>query len=139
MKVLTAFCDLELCPVSFDFITWGMRAMIERDRIKADHLHIVLVPYEKGAGGFARYWGEHDVDAARWRLWNIVIASAPLMGATVTLAINRAQAELLKVGDVWWPEKRAHLTGELSREWFAGNKFTARLRATAAPFTAPTC
>lgn len=91
--VLTAFYDLECGPISFDFITWLVRAMKERDRLGCKGLHVVIVPKENGLGGFSRHWGNHDEHAARWRLWHIVVAACPLAGATVTLAASRQQAQ----------------------------------------------
>jgi hypothetical protein len=107
-KILTAFCDLEYCPVSFDFVTWLVRAAAERDRLGCGGLHVVIVPKEDGVGGFARHWGEHDEQAVRWRLWHILVASCPLARATMTLAASREQAKRLIAGAVWWPEGRAH-------------------------------
>ena len=107
----TAFYDLALGPVSFDFVTWLVRAMRERDKAGCGALHVVIVPKEDGLGGFSRHWGNHDAAAARWRLWRIVIGACPLAEATVTLAQSRAQAELLRHGRFWWPEERAHMAG----------------------------
>ncbi len=112
---LTAFYDLEFGPVSYDFITWLVRAMVERDRRDCDGLHVVVVPKEDGLGGFARHWGSHDAEAARWRLWHIVIAACPLAGATVTLAASRHQAQSMNDGHspTWWPDGKAHFAGPL--------------------------
>lgn len=107
-QVLTAFCDLQYCPISFDFVTWLVHAALERERRKCDGLHVVLVPHEGGLGGFSRKWGAHDEAAARWRLWHIVVASCPLVGATVTVAASRKQAEQLKGDSFWWPEGKTH-------------------------------
>lgn len=112
--ILTAFYDLEHGPVSFDFITWLVRAMKERDRIGAKDLHVVIVPKEDGLGGFSRNWGKHDEHAARWRLWHILVAASPLAGATVTLAASRQQAgDISKHAGSWWPAGKAHFMGPL--------------------------
>lgn len=114
--IFTAFYDLIFGPVSYDFVTWLVRAKKEAgDRA----LHVVIVPYEEGLGGFSRHWGKHDEHAARWRLWHIVVASCPLVDATVTVAANRRQAELLQSDEpewsdnVWAPEGKAHFMGPL--------------------------
>jgi hypothetical protein len=111
--ILTAFCDLQFCPVSYDFITFLERARLERDRRKCDGLHVVLVPLDGGLAGFSRHWGKHDAASTTWRLWHIVVASCPLAGATVTVAPSRSHAERMKDGEFWWPEKKAHFMGPL--------------------------
>lgn len=137
MKTLTAFYDLAYGPVSFDFVTWLVRAMKERDARKCDHLHVVIVPKEDGLGGFSRHWGKHDEYAARWRLWHIAIASCPLAGATVTIAATREQADLLisdepEFSEAYWrPEGKAHLMGPLVDAARAGERIP-QLRATEA-------
>ncbi len=140
MKTLTAFCDLALCPVSYDFVVWLMRALVERDRRGCDHLHVVLVPHEQGLGGFARNWGEHDEPATRWRLWHIVMDCIPLAGATVTLAASKAQSAAIFWGTVqqradaqmWQPQERSHLAGQLIEDCRAGKGFKTGLRPTEA-------
>lgn len=109
-QVSTAFYDLEDGPVSYDFITWLVRA---RKRAGADALHVVVVPKEDGLGGFARHWGPHDAEAARWRLQHIVLAACPLAQASCTFAATRAQAQLLKRAPYWWPKGKAHMLGPL--------------------------
>lgn len=131
MKTLTAFCDLEFCPISFDFVTFVVRAMKERDRLGCSGLHMVIVPKEDGLGGFSRHWGKHDEAAARWRLWHIVVASCPLAGATVTLAPSRAHAEAMKAGEYWWPEGKNHFMSPLVDAARAGEAIP-KLRATEA-------
>lgn len=108
--MLTAFYDLEHGPVSYDFVTWLVRAKKEAGTRK---LHVVIIPKENGIGGFSRDWGGHDEAAARWRLWHIVVASCPLAGATVTVAANREQAERLRQGEHWWPSEKAHFMAPL--------------------------
>lgn len=113
--MLNAFYDLALGPISFDFMTFLIKAMKARDELGEDGLHVVIVPKEDGLGGFARHWGEHDEAATRWRLWHIVISACPLARATVTLAHTRDQAQGIAngVGTRWWPEGKAHFPGEL--------------------------
>jgi hypothetical protein len=143
VKTLTAFCDLAYCPVSFDFVTWLVRAMKERDAIGCSGLHVVIMPKEDGVGGFARDWGKHDEAAARWRLWHIVMASIPLAGATVTLAHDRDLAGWIERGcddhdlvaeehmePVWRPEGKAHFMGPLVEASRKGESIP-KLQATA--------
>ncbi len=113
MSVLTAFYDLERGPISYDFITWLVRARMECAARSCQDLHVVVVPKEDGLGGFSRHWGPHDAAAARWRLWHIVVAACPLAGATVSVAATRVQAEKLRIEPCWWPEERMHLCGPI--------------------------
>jgi hypothetical protein len=108
--LLTAFYDLAHGPVSYDFVTWLVRA---KKHAGTEPLHVVIVPKEDGLGGFSRHWGEHDEHAARWRLWHIVIASCPLADATVTVAQTRKQAESMKNGLYWWASGKSHFMGPL--------------------------
>lgn len=114
MKRFTAFYDLAIGPVSYDFVSWLVRAMKERDARGCAAMHVVIVPNEGGLGGFARHWGEHDAAATRWRFWHIVVPACQLADATLTIAADREQAERLRpVGPYWWPEGAAHHSGPL--------------------------
>lgn len=114
MRVLTAVYDLERGPVSYDFITWLVRAMMERAVRGCDALHVVIVPKEDGLGGFSRHWGPHDEHAARWRLWHIVIPACVLARATVSLAPARKYAlRMTNAGECWAPTERVHLAAPI--------------------------
>jgi hypothetical protein len=130
---LVAFYDLEHGPVSFDFVTWLVRAMKEQEACGCERLHVVIVPKEDGLGGFSRNWGKHDEHAARWRLWHIVVASCPLANATVTVAATRRQAEDMNSppGRFWWPQGKAHFMGPLVTAARKGQAIP-KLRATEA-------
>jgi hypothetical protein len=122
VKTLTAFYDLHHGPVSYDFVTWLVRAMMERDARGCERLHVVIVPKEDGAGGVARHWGEHDVLAVKWRLQHIVLASCPLADATVTLAASREQSHRLAAEPYWRPQDKAHLAGPIVELARAGKR-----------------
>lgn len=130
-KVFTAFYDLNFGPVSFDFITWLVRAMKKREAGKCDRLHVVVVPKEDGLGGFSRHWGAHDEHAAWWRLWHIVVAACPLADATITVAASREHAKSLRQGAIWWEGQAAHHVGPIVDEARTGAT-VPRLAATAA-------
>lgn len=102
MKVLTAFYDLAIGPVSFDFVPFLVRAKMEAgDR----RLHVVIVPDPKGLGGMFRDKSNlYDVHEMRWRLWNLVIPACGLADASVTLATDWEQARTLATGEVWPPD-----------------------------------
>ena len=117
MKTLTAFYDLEIGPVSYDVVVFLVKAELERRRVKADKLHVVIVPGE-GPGGFrdkSKFYDQHE---ARFRLWNICIPACALIGASVTLATDWEQAIKLASATVWphdWDRQtlrnRPHLIG----------------------------
>ena len=121
MKTLTAFYDLEVGPVSYDFVVFLVKAELERKRIGADRLHVVIVP-GGGPGGFrdkSKFYDEHE---AKFRLWNICIPACSLIGASVTLAVDWDQAaRMVRVGSDVWPadwdrqtlRTRPHLVGGL--------------------------
>lgn len=136
MKLLTAFYDLSFGPVSFDFVTWLVRAMLERQRAAAERLHVVVVPKEDGLGGFARHWGKHDEAATLWRLWHILLPAAALGGATLTVAPSVAFARQIehacrsgREAIAWWPEGKAHFMGPLVDAAHAGEEIP-KLQAT---------
>ena len=87
--MLTAFLDLAVCPVSYDAVVLMAQAEMERRKLGLARLHVVIV-------GEVRKKPQYDEAEAEWRLWNIVIPAARLFGATVTLAADWHQAELLK-------------------------------------------
>jgi hypothetical protein len=96
MKVLTAYYDLAVGPVSFDFVVFAIKAEMARRRAKFDRLHMVIVPFARGVAGMFRdktaLYDEHEM---RFRLWNICIPACALLGASVTLATDWEQAKKL--------------------------------------------
>lgn len=109
MTTLTAYYDLAIGPVSFDFVVFAVKAEMVRRRVGAGRLHIVIVPDSNGPGGFrdkSKFYDQHE---ASWRLWNICIPACRLIGATVTIATDWQQAERL-AGDACWPDDWRHQT-----------------------------
>ncbi len=91
--VLTAFYDLEVSPVSFDFSAFAILAEMEKVRRKCAELHIVILP--AGDGGFRQDDTEYHVINKAWRLNNIVIphlATMPLR-PRLTVCAARSDAE----------------------------------------------
>lgn len=131
MRTLLAYYDLSVGPVSFDFVTFLVKAELARRTVKASRLHVVVVPFEKGVAGMFRdkthLYDEHEM---RWRLWNIVIPACSLMpGTGVTLALNWEQARRLRgKEDLVFPDDwdkqtlryRSHLVGSLVEAARAG-------------------
>lgn len=122
MTTLTAFYDLAVGPVSFDFVVFMVQAEMERRKIGAQRMHAVIVPMAGGVGGMFRdkrhLYDEHEM---RWRLWNICIPACQLLGASFTLATDWQQARRLASDKDWkcWPHDwdkqtlgaRRHLIG----------------------------
>jgi hypothetical protein len=126
VKTLNAFYDLDVGPVSYDFVVFLIKAELERKRVGADRLHVVIVPGE-GPGGMRDKSGFYDQHEAKFRLHNICIPACALIGATVTLATDWEQAELLAVGRAWPPDwnnqtlrTRPHLIGGIVEAAKAG-------------------
>ena len=127
---LTAFYDLAVGPVSFDFVVFLTKARMHAARIGAERVHVVVVPFALGVGGMFRdkrpFFDEHE---ARWRLHNIVIPACALAGATHTLATGWDMARLL-AGEHCFPhdwdkqslKDRRHLVGEIIRDANNGQK-----------------
>ena len=113
--MLTAYYDLAIGPVSFDFVVFLIKAKLAAK----DGLHVVIVPMKNGVGGMFRdkthLYDEHEM---HWRLWNICIPACQLINATVTLATDWDQARKLKTDSVFpedWDRQtlkdRRHLIG----------------------------
>ncbi len=137
MTVLNAFIDLAVCPVSYDAVIFMAQAEMERKRVGADRLHVVLF------GDLRKKPAQYDEAEAEWRLWNIVVPAARLFGATVSVTpgrpAHRAFGEMIP-GDYFWPSRwefqpyemtvgiRHHLVGGLIVRAKAGEAI-ARPRA----------
>jgi hypothetical protein len=121
---LTAFYDLAVGPVSFDFVVFLTKARMAQARLALARLHVVIVPYAGGVGGMFRDKSQfYDAHEARWRLHNIVIPACALAGATHTLATGWDQARLLAGRHCFphdWDKQtlkdRRHLVGEIIRD-----------------------
>lgn len=134
MTIITAYLDLDVCPVSFDAVVFMVKAEMERKRVGAARLHVVIVP-GKGPGGFRDKSQFYDQHEARWRLWNICIPACALVGATVTLAADWKHASRLKTDAVWPPDwnrqtlkDRRHLVGDII-QWSRAGVDVPRLQA----------
>ena len=117
----TAFYDLAVGPVSFDFAVFLVKAELAKRKAGAQHLHVVIVPDARGIGGMFRdKTALYDEAEMRWRLWNICIPACQLIGASVTLATGWDQAKRIHAGKHWPPDwdrqtlkDRRHLVGDL--------------------------
>jgi len=136
---LTAYYDLSVGPVSFDFVVFGIKAKMEAVRVGATRLHIVIVPDPRGIGGMFRdKTALYDEAEMRWRLWNILIPACQLLGASVTLALDWLQAKRIASEKEWkqWPhdwdqqtlKDRRHLIGDVIT-WRRAGQQVPTLRA----------
>ena len=82
---LTAFYDLDVSPISFDFAVFLFLAEHHRCQIGAKHLHVVIVP--GSADGFREDDAGYDTQNKRWRLQNIIVPLIALLDANVGLEI----------------------------------------------------
>lgn len=87
VSTLVAFLDLAVCPVSYDAVIFMAQADMERKRVGADRLHVVLF------GDLRKKPAQYDEAEAEWRLWNIVVPAARLFGAGVSVDVGRPWQE----------------------------------------------
>jgi len=115
-KVLCAFYDFAISPVTFDFIQFLVLAESERRRISCDSLHIVFVPGPND--GFSpveisvyRKLGQDDcdIDSIRWRLRNIMLPLCWLIPScqqiTVCVSLKEAQIVQQKFAQYIYPRE----------------------------------
>jgi len=90
---LTAFYDLELAPVSFDFSCFLMLAEMERLRRECSDLHVVIVPAPNT--GDQQRETEYDDSNKRWRLHNILVPHIAILPnpASLTICSSRHAAD----------------------------------------------
>lgn len=93
---LTAFYDLEVSPVTFDFADFLALAELARRRHGADTLHVVIVPAK--AGEFRDDDSTFDSHNKRWRLHNVLLPCCALLpsSAGITVCVSRSHAEALE-------------------------------------------
>jgi len=140
VKTLTAFYDLAVGPVSFDFVVFAIKADMVRRARRMDRLHIVIVPHEAGVDNMFRDKRDlYDAPEMHWRLWNICIPAARLLRASVSLAPSREWAEYIGNDSAKahrWPDdwdhqtlkNRHHLVGDII-EWHKAGQLVPKLRA----------
>ena len=138
-KVLYAFYDFAISPVTFDLIHFLVLAESERKRANCDLLHIVFVPGPND--GFSptdlniyRKKGQEDcdIDLMRWRLRNIMLPLCWLIPScqqiTVCASLEEAQTMQASAARYIFPRrysvrfpKEGYSLFELSREESQGN------------------
>lgn len=82
---LTAYYDLAVSPISFDFAVFLILAELHRRETDSDRLRVIIVP--GGQDGFREDDSAYDIDNKRWRLQNIIIPLTTLLDHEVALEI----------------------------------------------------
>ena len=113
-KVLYAFYDFAISPVTFDLVQFLVLAESERQRVNCNSLHIVFVPGPND--GFSpveisvyRKLGQDDcdIDSMRWRLRNIMLPLCWLIpscrGITICTSLEEAQIMQTSVAQYIFP------------------------------------
>jgi hypothetical protein len=99
-RTLFAFYDLQVSPVTFDFLWFLVGADLERRRRGLEAVHVVIVPGRTGGLRREREDYEPVVDAAARaeRISNILLPACPLLPscAGVTLAASRRHAGFIR-------------------------------------------
>lgn len=120
-STMLAFYDLSIGPVSYDFITFLVRARMAANDYGRGELHVVFVfdPDTK----YRQKLSVYSHDEAEWRFNNICVPACGLVGATHTVAMDWNQAKFMaaQLGVRCWPldwdrqtlKRRHHLVGEV--------------------------
>jgi len=99
-EVLFAFYDLQVAPVTFDFLWFLAAADLERRRLGLKSVHVVIVP--GGHDGVRRERDDYelviDATARQARIQNILIQACRVLPSCggLTLATSRAEAAFLR-------------------------------------------
>ncbi|MGE4221236.1 MAG: tetratricopeptide repeat protein [Alphaproteobacteria bacterium] len=92
--ILRAFYDLGICTVTFDFLSFLLRAEMARREAGAASIHMVFVPGPDD--GFRA--GRLGAEQSRWRLRNMLVAGCALMPSirAISLCATREEAAVLE-------------------------------------------
>lgn len=99
-RIVFAFYDLQVAPVTFDFLWFLTGAELKRRRLGLDAVHVVIVPGR--VGGLRReredYEDAVDADARAERIGNILLPACSLLPtcAGVTYASSRKHAGYIR-------------------------------------------
>jgi tetratricopeptide (TPR) repeat protein len=92
---LTAFFDLQVCPITFDFVVFAALAEMERVRRDCATIHYVIVPGDKD--GFREDDLTYDLSQKQWRILNIVLPGCWLFGGHVSVSVCANREEALQI------------------------------------------
>ena len=91
-QTLNAFYDLEVCPITFDFVNFLILAELEKRRRKLQNLHVTIVPGPNE--GFRDDDATFNTPNKIWRLEQVAIPACYLMPRPVRLTICRKRSDL---------------------------------------------
>lgn len=94
-KSLTAFFDLQVCPITFDFVVFAALAEMDRVRRNCATIHFVIVPGDKD--GFRDDDLAYDLSQKQWRVLNIVLPGCWLFGPHVLVSVCHSREEALQI------------------------------------------
>ena len=94
---LTAFYDLEVAPISFDFSVFLVLAENQRKQLEAESLRVVIVPGSEG--GFRREDAGYEIDNKKWRLQNVVVPLTTLLEIDVSLDVCDSRKAAKEIED----------------------------------------
>lgn len=92
---LTAFFDLQVCPITFDFVVFAALAEMERVRRDCATIHYVIVPGDKD--GFREDDLAYDLSQKQWRILNVVLPGCWLFGGHVSVSVCANRDEALRI------------------------------------------
>jgi len=88
---LTAFYDLRICPVTYDFTVFMALAEMARRRLGCEGLRVVIVPGDDD--GFRKDDVSYSTANKEWRLRNIVVPSCWLFNQATSVTICNSREE----------------------------------------------
>jgi len=97
---LTAFYDLNVSPMSFDYFTFLALADLARRKHGKEFIHIVIVP--NFGDGFLDWKGVdvgYDVSQKQWRVFNVIIQASWLVPSVKQLTLCNRREEGAEIYD----------------------------------------
>jgi len=96
-NTLFYFIDLEVCPITYDHVTYLAAAELRRRELNLSALHVVIVPGTvNGLRAEAPdYEAAVDIEARRWRLYNLVVPLFRLLPSCAGYTVCGSRAEAL--------------------------------------------
>jgi hypothetical protein len=104
---LRFFYDLDVAPITFDFVSYLAGAELERRRLGFDALEVIFVPGRSQGvrGEFAEYDSVVNTDSRNWRVRNLLLPILSLLPSAKSYRIcaSRDEADALAGGRAVFP------------------------------------